>query len=95
MLEMNVYDTYRQEDGKPYSYNYLLEQKNKKQKKKIKRIQQIYGLIAFAKFRRDSHSCSNRPKHVYSVNPPKNEDTCMSLYACQCSEVLNRHRLCL
>ena len=25
MLEMNVYDTYRQEDGKPYSYNYLLD----------------------------------------------------------------------
>lgn len=24
MLEMNVYDTYRGEDGNPYSYNYLL-----------------------------------------------------------------------
>ena len=33
LLEMNIYDTYRQEDGAPYSYQYLVECREKLMRK--------------------------------------------------------------
>ena len=44
LLEMNIYDSYRQEDGAPYSYKYLLECREKLMTKLHSCRKQVHAL---------------------------------------------------